>query len=267
MKERFKYVAGILFLLLLAGSCSKDDSSINLFSYQDDISLGKEADDEILKNSGGYLVLDSIQYASAYAHLYRIRNTILNSGKLKYQTLFPWKMRIIRNDTTINAFCLPGGYIYIYTGIIKFLDNEAEFAGILAHEMAHADLRHTTERLTAVYGIDFLLGLILGENPDKLAEIVAGYAEGLGMLAYSRQNEYEADNYAVQYLYVTEYNALSLGDFFQKIENEPRGLTFLSTHPSPEDRLQKIQEKFASLGGVAGQLFPDRYQQFKNSLP
>jgi beta-barrel assembly-enhancing protease len=267
MKKRSKYISGVLLLLLLTASCSKDDSSINVFSYQDDISLGKKADDEILKISSGYIVLDSIQYASAYAHLYRIRNAILNSGKLKYQTLFPWKMRIIRSDTTLNAFCLPGGYIYIYTGIIKFLDNEAEFAGILAHEMAHADNRHTTERLTAVYGLDLLLSFVLGDNPNQLAEIVAGYAEGLGLLAYSRQNEYEADSYAVQYLYVTEYNAPSLGDFFQKMQNEPKGLTFLSTHPSPEDRLQKIQETFASLGGVGGQLFPDRYLQFKNSLP
>jgi Zn-dependent protease with chaperone function len=267
MKKGNKYVAGVLLLLLSAGSCSKDDSNINAFSYQDDISLGGKTDDEIMSNSAGYLVLDSIQYATAYAHLYRIRNAILNSGKLKYQTLFPWKMRIIRSDTTLNAFCLPGGYIYIYTGIIKFLDNEAEFAGILAHEMAHADLRHTTERLTTVYGIDILLSLILGDNPNKLTEIVAGYAEGLGMLAYSRQNEYEADNYAVQYLYVTEYNAPSLGVFFQKMQNEPKGLTFLSTHPSPEDRIQRIQETFASLGGVPGELFPYRYLQFKNSLP
>jgi predicted Zn-dependent protease len=267
MKKRKKYIAGVLLFLLLAGACSKGDSNINVFSYQDDISLGGKADEEIMKNSGGYLVLDSIQYATAYEHLYRIRNTILNSGKLKYQTLFPWKMRIIRSDTTINAFCLPGGYIYIYTGIIKFLDNEAEFAGILAHEMAHADNRHTTERLTTVYGIDLLLSFILGDNPNQLAEIVTGYAEGLGMLAYSRQNEYEADNYAVQYLYVTEYNAPSLGDFFQKMQNEPRGLTFLNTHPSPEDRLQKIQETFASLGGVPGEFFTDRYLEFKNSLP
>jgi beta-barrel assembly-enhancing protease len=267
MRTKQRLISGIFFLLLIISSCSKDDNSINIFSVSDDISLGKQADDEILGKPAVYPLLDSVQYASAYAHLYRIRNAILNSGKLNYSTGFPWKMRIIRNDTVNNAFCLPGGYIYVYTGIIKFLDNEAEFAGVLAHEMAHADRRHTTDRLTTVYGIDLLLSLILGNNPNQLAEIIAGYAEGLGMLAYSRQNEYEADNYAVQYLYVTEYNAPSLGDFFQKMQNEPQGLVFLSTHPSPSDRLQKIQEEFTALGGVPGQLFAARYLQFKNSLP
>jgi beta-barrel assembly-enhancing protease len=267
MQKRKIFIPVIFSLLLMISSCSKVNNSINIFTANDDISLGENADKEILSNSPEFFLLDTIQYATAYEHLYRIRNTILNSGKLTYQTKFPWKMRIIRNDTVLNAFCLPGGYIYVYTGIIKFLDNEAEFAGILAHEMAHADRRHTTEQLTTKYGIDLLLSLVLGENPNKLAEIVTGYAEGLGMLAYSRQNEYEADKYAVDYTYVTEYNASSIGDFFQKMENEPRGLTFLSTHPSPEDRLQKIQEEFAALGGVPGQLFPERYLLFKNSLP
>lgn len=267
MKTKIIYLSEVVLLFFLITSCTKDDSSINIFTADDDIELGKQSDNELLSKPGEFPLLDSVQYATAYAHLYRVRNAILNSGKLNYQSRFPWKMRIIRNDTVVNAFCLPGGYIYIYTGIIKFLDNEAQFAGVLAHEMAHADRRHTTDRLTAVYGVDFLLSLVLGSNPNKLAEILAGYAEGLGVLAYSRQNEYEADKYAVQYLYVTDYHAPSLGDFFQKMQNEPQGLVFLSTHPSPEDRLQKIQETFVSLGGVPGELFPDRYVQFKNSLP
>jgi beta-barrel assembly-enhancing protease len=260
--------AGILILLVvLSGSCSKNDKSINIFSVEDDISLGARFDQEIMAKPAEYPVLDSVQFKNAYAHLYRIRNTVLASGKLNYTTRFPWKCKIIRNDTIINAFCVPGGYMYFYTGIIKLLDNEAQFAGVMAHEMVHADRRHTTDLLTIQYGIDILLGLVLGNNPDQLATIVTDLALGLGNLAYSRQNEYEADKYAVIYLYPTEYNASSLGDFFVKMSSQPRPPAFLSTHPSPEDRLQKITEEFNALGGHAGGLFPERYLEFKQSIP
>jgi predicted Zn-dependent protease len=157
--------------------------------------------------------------------------------------------------------------MYFYTGIIKFLDNEAQFAGVMAHEMAHADRRHTTEQLTTQYGIDLLLGIILGNNEDQLTAILTDYAKGLGMLAYSRQMEYEADKYAVGYIYPTEYDASCLGDFFQKMQEQPHPPAFLSTHPSPEDRLDRILEEFNALGGVHGQKFESRYQEFINSLP
>ncbi|MDP4281444.1 MAG: M48 family metalloprotease [Bacteroidota bacterium] len=259
----------LLAVILATGlnSCSKSDKSINIFSVDDDITLGEQIDKQITSDPATYPILDSVQYATAYSHLYRIRNTILKSGQLTYANRFAWKCRIIHSDTTVNAFCVSGGNIYVYSGIIKFLDNEAEFAGVLAHEMAHADRRHTTDMLTVKYGVDLLLGLLLGNNPDKLSELAANLAEGLGSLAYSRQNEYEADKYAVHYLYATSYDAASLGDFFTKINGESQALIFLSTHPSPADRLEKINAEFQLLGGAHGQVYADRYQQFKASLP
>jgi predicted Zn-dependent protease len=256
-----------LAALLAFSGCSKSDSVINLFTLDDDITLGQNADAQIRKNPQLYQVLDSAQYAAAYQHLYRIRNTILASGKVKYATTFPWRWTILHNDTVVNAFCLPGGYMYVYTGLIKFLDNEAQFAGVMGHEMAHADLRHTTDQLTVTYGLNLLLDLVLGNNQNQLEQIVTDLATGLGTLAYTREQEYMADKYSVIYLYPTEYDASGIGDFFVKIEGEPRPPTFLSDHPSPEDRLQKINEEFQALGGVHGGTFIERYAQFKSSLP
>ncbi|MCX6245038.1 MAG: M48 family metalloprotease [Bacteroidetes bacterium] len=259
-------IAGIF---LIMGACSKSDNPIpiTIFSVNDDIAMGLQMDQEITGDPAHYPVLDSVSYASAYAHLYQIRNTILASGKLQYANTFEWKIRIIRDDSVVNAFCIPGGNIYIYTGIIKFLDNEAEFAGVLAHEMAHADLRHTSQQLTLIYGESLLLNLILGNNPSELAQIIANLAAGLGNLAYSRTHEYKADEYAVKYLYPTKYDAASLGDFFIKMEGAPTPPVFLSSHPSPEDRLDKINQTFNSLGGVHGGTFETDYQQFKGLLP
>lgn len=270
-----KTMLNTMRLLLLTGltlwmaACTKDGDPvpITIFSLSDDIALGKQIDQEIMSKPGEYPVLDSATYKAAYEHLYRVRNTLLASGKLSYAGTFQWKCRIIHNDSIINAFCVPGGNLYFYTGLIRFLDNEAQFAGIMAHEMAHADRRHTSQQMTVQYGEAFLLGLILGNNPSQLAQIIADLALGLGNLAYSREHEYSADSYAVKYLYVTEYDAASVGAFFEKMAGEPYPPVFLSTHPSPPDRLEKINEVFQSLGGVHGQYFPDRYQQFKTSLP
>jgi predicted Zn-dependent protease len=137
----------------------------------------------------------------------------------------------------------------------------------MAHEMVHADRRHTTDQLTIVYGLELLLQLVLGNNPSELAELAAALAGNLGLLAYSRSNEYTADKYAVRYLYPSEYDAASLGDFFVILQNQPHPPAFLSTHPSPEDRLEKIQEEFMALGGVHGEIFVERYSTFKNTLP
>ena len=258
----------IVGIFLIMGACSKDSSiPLTIFTVDDDIAMGHQMDQEISSNPAEYPVLDSVQYAAAYAHLYGIRNTILASGKLKYASTFQWKLRIIQDDSTVNAFCIPAGYIYVYTGIIKVLDNEAQFAGVLAHEMAHADLRHTSQQLTLVYGESLLLSLILGNDPSQLAQIIANLAQGLGNLAYSRNHEYAADSYAVKYLYPTKYDAASLGDFFVKMESQPTPPVFLSSHPSPEDRLAKITETFNSLGGVHGGTFVTEYQQFKSLLP
>ena len=256
----------LLFAVIVLPGCSKDDSSINIFSVDDDIALGQQGDQQIRSDPAAYPILDSLQDPAAYQHLYRVRNAILASGKLTYANRFAWRCTIIKNDTVQNAFCMPGGYMYVYTGIIKFLDNEAEFAGVMAHEMAHADRRHSTDQLTVTYGLDLLLGIVTGSNTGQLVEIIADLAAGLGTLAFSRLDENEADKYAVRYLYATEYDAASLGDFFIKIEAEPQPPTFLSTHPSPENRLQNITDEFNSLGGVHGQTFPDRYAQFKASF-
>lgn len=253
--------------LLSWSSCSKDDPSINIFSIEDDIALGQQVNMEIAKNPQEFPILDPQKYATAYEHLIRIRNNILASGKVKYANTFQWNVKIIQRDDVVNAFCLPGGDMYFYTGLIKFLDNEAQLAGVMAHEMAHADRRHSTDMLTRTYGFQVLAGLILGNNANVAEQIATELALGLGSLAFSRSNEYEADEYAVKFLYPTEYDAASLGDFFKKMEGAPHPPAFLSTHPSPEDRLQKINEHFQALGGVHGKTFPERYSELKSSLP
>ncbi|MCF8335443.1 MAG: M48 family metalloprotease [Bacteroidales bacterium] len=266
-------VSILLFILLAAGigiftSCN-DDDGLNIFTLEEDRQFGRDFDQEI-RNNDEFDVLDEAQYSSAYGHLNRIKNDLLGSDDLNHREDFDWKARIIKNDTVLNAFAVPGGYMYFYTGLIRYLDNEAQFAGVMAHEMAHVDKRHTTQRMTKIYGFQFLTGLLLGEDPDKWAEIAADLALGLGQLQFSRNDEYEADEFAVKYTADTDLYPKGVAGFFIKLEDEenrPKIPEFLSTHPSPDNRIEQIDAVWKDIDSPTGDKSPERYREFKNALP
>lgn len=236
------------------------DGGFNLFTIQQDIDLGKQVAAEIESNPAEYPILDSASNVAAYAYIYNIRNTILNSGKVKYKNEFVWRFRIIDDSKTLNAFCTPGGYIYIYTGIIKFLDNEAELAGVIGHEMAHADLRHSTRQMTKLYGVQILINATLGER-EAIKQITAG----LIGLKFSREHETEADRMSVEYLCGTPYQADGGAGFFEKIEAMGGGKQpeFISTHPSPDNRIENYK-KWAKDSNCQGtENYQMRYDEFK----
>lgn len=270
MNKSQKFLLAVL-LTAITGffTACDDDGGLNIFTLEQDKQFGEDFDQEILNNDD-YNVVDENQYASAYEYLWRIRDNLLESDDLNHTEDFVWKVRIIKNDTIMNAFAVPGGYLYFYTGLIKYLDDEAQFAGVTAHEMTHSDKRHTTKRMTKLYGLQFLTGLILGENPDQWAKIAAELALGLGNLQFSRTDEYEADEFAVKYTADTELYPKGVAGFFMKLadeENRPKPPEFLSTHPSPENRIEKIDEVWKEIGSPPGEKFSQRYQEFINDLP
>ncbi len=263
-KFKIHIVTLIFSTVFVTNSCS-EGGGINIFSVQDDIDLGAQIADEIASDPATYPILDKTTYSEAYALVTDIRDRILDGGEVAHQSDFVWEINIINDDDIVNAFATPGGYIYIYTGLIHYLDNEAQLAGVMGHEMAHADLRHTTDQLTQAYGISFLLGVLLGEDPGVIADIAAS----LTSLAFSREDETQADEYSVIYLCPTEYYAPASAGFFEKVEAEggAQPPEFLSTHPNPDDRIANIYGKAAELGCTGDDLFEERYQELLDALP
>jgi predicted Zn-dependent protease len=263
----------LLLLISVSGSYNSCDKNKNvvLFTVQDDLKLGQQVAGQIDSDTLQYPVLSESKYPGAYNHMRRIVNTILNSGKIKYRDEFAWEVKIIHNDSVMNAFCTPGGYIYVYTGIIKYLDNEDELAGVLGHEMGHADLRHGSRQLQNQYGINYMLDLILGNNPNQLEQVAGQIAGSLVGLKYSRTYESEADNNSVLYLSGTSYACNGASGFFKKLRDSGQcnstQLIWLSTHPAPCDRIDAIDAKAIALGCKTEYLNPPSYQDFKNSLP
>ncbi len=188
----------------------------------------------------------------------------MNSGNVKNKDKFIWRLRIIKDDSTLNAFCTPGGYIYVYTGIMKYLDNEAQLAGVLGHEIAHADFRHSTRQMTKIYGVQTLLAIVAG-NRQMLSQV----ATGLVGLKFSREHETEADKGSVSYLCPTQYPGAAGAGFFEKIiaGGSSKQPEFLSTHPSPDGRVEAFKNYAIELACGGQTTFETEYKAILAKLP
>ncbi|MCC6702608.1 MAG: M48 family metalloprotease [Fluviicola sp.] len=266
--KRIAFVSMLLLsLTTLISNCkgSKElGSGINLFTIEQDRELGAQVAAEIDGNPQEYPLLDSTQYKEVYGYLYKIRNTILNSGNVKNKDNFQWRLRIIHDDSTLNAFCTPGGYIYVYTGILKYLDNEAQLAGVLGHEIAHADFRHSTRQMTKLYGVQTLVSILAG-NRQLLSQITTSIVG----LKFSREHESEADKGSVTYLCPTAYQADGGAGFFEKITAAGGSRTpeFLSTHPSPEGRIEAFHNYKYEMGCQGSANYAAEYKSIVAKLP
>lgn len=263
--------------LLLVGLSVIYSCGANIFTIEDDVQMGKELDAEIRNDPANYPIMRGHEEVREYVRGIG-RDIITKSNYVKYEKVFPYKFDVIHDDSTVNAFCIPGGYIYVYTGLIRYLDNEAALAGVIGHEIAHAERRHMSQRLTSYYGVSFVLSLVLGNNPNELAEIFANLAVGIGFLANSRSDETEADDYSIKYLRSTEYYPGGILNFFTRIteEQKKKGQTpgdlemLLSTHPLPADRIENAKEQLKKIRPAPDSskgLFKDRYDRIKTLLP
>lgn len=276
-----KITISIFAILLITASCSKESGPTSdkcagkyapstvtnlLISLDQDKQMGLATVSEIEKNPTEYPILDSASYPVAYKNIYRITKNILDSGGVYYKDEFAWRVKIIKKDDVLNAFCTPGGYIYVYTGLIKYLDNETQLAGVMGHEIAHADKRHSAGQMVEQYGASALIGVLTGGNQGALTTL----ANTLLGLSFSRSDETEADKFSVKYLNGTSYDARGAKYFFEKlIASGQSGSTpaFLSTHPNPATRVADITAVWECYGSKVGQTFDAQYMAFKASLP
>ncbi len=258
----------IILLLALASATGLWNCGVvqdfNLFSIQDDMQLGKQFSQEIANNPKQYPVLSESNNREAYSYVKGITQKILKSGKVPHANDFAWQVKIINDDKTLNAFAVPGGYLYVYTGLIKYLDSEDQLAGVMGHEIAHAAERHSTEQMTKIYGLDAVRQIITGkQDPGVVEQILLG----LSSMKFSRAHETEADESSVLYLCGTSYNAAGAAGFFKKISgkggNPPE---FLSTHPNPGNRIKNIETKAQSLGCRGSQTNKSDYARLKKLL-
>jgi hypothetical protein len=169
---------------------------------------------------------------------------------------YPYQYKCV-NDTAVNAFALPGGYIYINRGAIEAADTEAQLAGVMAHETSHVALRHGTNQATKeqLTSVPFaILGGMVGGNSagGLLAQLAGSFSLNSILLKYSRTDESQADIMGTQILYDTGYDPRAMAQFFEKLSAETKGkqpAQFFSDHPNPGNRVERVDQEVDLLGG------------------
>ncbi|MCH2046108.1 MAG: M48 family metalloprotease [Saprospiraceae bacterium] len=246
MKKIMLIVAGLsLFISGCGFFGSGSGRGMNVFSVTQDKQLGAQLKDQIASNPSEYKILPYSGNERLYNFLYEMRDEILKSDEVKFKTEFNWELYIIDDKETLNAFCAPGGYMYVYTGLMLYLDKADHLAGVIGHEIAHADQRHSTQQMTKAYGLEAVSAIVTGGKSSRLAEMV----KGLTSLSFSRTHEKDADDHSVDYLCDTKYAANGAAAFFEKLiaQGGSRTPAFLSTHPNPGNRVQAIKNRAQEL--------------------
>ena len=162
-----------------------------------------------------------------------------------------WDFAIVQ-DSSVNAFNLPGGLVYVHSGLIAEADTLSELAGVLAHEIGHGSARHGTQLMTRAYGYNAIAGLLLGRNPSQGKQIAAQLL-GTGILTnYSRSAELEADRLGVHYTHAAGYDPEGMVGFYGEMldmrKRRPSKVEqFFSSHPLTEERIRQIQAEASRL--------------------
>ncbi len=235
----------------------------NIFNPQQDVEIGKE----VSKQAEQQLVLLNDKRVDGY--LDRLGHKLASKAPGEK---YPYQFRGV-NDASINAFALPGGYLYINRGTIEAADNEAQLAGVIGHEIGHAAMRHGTNQMTKATAMQLpltLLGGVVGSNSivGLLSQLGANFGAQSLLLKYSRDAERQADIIGTQILYDNNYNPQQMAQFFMKLEEESkksgaRPIQFFSSHPSPENRVTAVNDEVAKMGGHAGS-YQDNTTEFRD---
>lgn len=202
----------------------------------------------------------------------RLGNRLVRAAKARGEVPegIDFAFHVIDDDKQVNAFAIPGGDIYVYSGLLKAAESEAEVAGVLAHEVSHVTERHVAERLVASYGLSALAALALGENPNLLAQL-ATQVVGTGvLLKYSRDQESEADATAIPFLVRAGYNPDGLVTFFERMAEDagevPGALQLLQSHPAPRTRVQQTKALILTIDDKPTYVGEREYARFKRGV-
>jgi predicted Zn-dependent protease len=213
---------------------------INFYSLEKEIALGKQLAEEVTRQSK---VVNEPLIAE---YVNRLGQNLARNSDAKV----PFSFQVIEGEEP-NAFAFPGGFVFVYTGLIKLADEEDEFAGAVAHEIAHVAARHMTRQATKSQIANLAtipLSVLFGGIAGIAARQGAGVAIPTMFLKFSRADESEADYLGTQYMYAAGYDPTGAVSIFEKIESlskaKPGVMAHIfSTHPMDADRIQKTQKE------------------------
>jgi len=239
-----------LSLLLIASASVAQNKprqlkpGFNLFSKEQDVQVGKEAAAEVEKQ------MEIVKNDQLQAYVRKLGTRLWSQPEADK---YPYEIRAV-NESAINAFALPGGQMFVHTGLITAADNEGQLAGVLAHEISHVALRHGTNQVSKANLIQLpamLAGSLAGQSIwGQLTQLGIGIGANSLLLKYSRNAERDADLLGTRILAKAGYDPVEMARFFEKLEAESgsgRGLQFFSSHPNPGNRVKAVQAEIQLL--------------------
>ena len=266
----FKPLVITLMALVLGTGCAaqriraEKAAAKALISDQDESKLGLQVKQELEKEGVKY-----VSDAVVTGYVQQITNRILPFAR-KDRPGVKWNVYTIDDPKTVNAFATPGGHLYVYSGLILAADNEAELAGVMAHEAGHVVGRHSARQMVNAYGLQAVTTMALGKNPRMVKQLASNLAATGVLRAHGRSEETEADDYGVRYSSAAGYDPKGLMTFFQKLGAQegktPALMAWMSTHPTSADRVQHIKEQIAKKRLRGGDLGAERLAPIKKRL-
>lgn len=230
---------------LLAGACSSKTAAELLISADQENKLGAQLKAQL---EMGTAEENPIQYLTAPAdvrtYVLGLAEKVVALGRME-RPEFDWKVEVINDPTQVNAFATPGGYLYVFTGLILAAENEAEVIGVMGHEVGHVLARHFARRLVQTYGLQALISIGLGEDQKGLATLAATLLAQGYLLSHSREAETESDEYGARLMSQAGYDPNALGTFFSKLammQGSVGVLKYLMGHPPAADREAHIRD-------------------------
>ncbi|MBL7203173.1 MAG: M48 family metalloprotease [Desulfobacteraceae bacterium] len=235
------FVLGLIFSLV---SCAANpvtgQPQLMLLSEGEEIQLGRQTDAQIVEDYGTYQDQTLITYMDGVGR---------KMARLSHRPDLPYQFKIL-DTPAVNAFAVPGGYVYLTRGILANLNSEAELAGVMGHEIGHITARHSAQQYSKAQLAQITLGsaMILSETFRGFAGL-AQLGVGMLFLSFSRDDEREADDLGVEYSSKAGYDATHMALFFETLERmQPKsdrsGLPeWFSTHPNPDDRIGAVQRR------------------------
>jgi hypothetical protein len=261
-QKRAKAAGTVILLALCAAGNARAElrqlrPGFNLFTREQDVQLGREAETEIARQAPLVHNPELDRYLNVLLRKLeqsRYARSLGDDGERA--RMFPFQIRVVA-DKNINAFSLPGGPIFVNTAAIVAAENEAQLAGVIAHEMSHIVLRHPTNQASKrnLVALPALLASALVGNSllGQLAQIGIGFTLNSTLLKFSRTDEAEADYNGAEMMADAGYNPMELARFFEHLEAKTgqRGglIQFLSDHPNPGNRAEAIAQEMRELPG------------------
>jgi predicted Zn-dependent protease len=243
MKAKIIFLLLVPVLLLSLGCATNPitgESQLMLFSEEQDIELGRSYAPEVEKEMGG-----KIQNLTLQNYIDGVGRKVAGVSHKPY---FDYHYTALE-DKSVNAFALPGGYIFITRGMLEKLENEAQLAAIFGHETVHVVARHSSAQISREIGIEIALSAVSSKAPAGAMQ-VADITRQIVGLGYSRGQEKQADLTGLDYMVKAGYDPHAMVETMQMLEAESQGgqIEFLSTHPSPENRVQYIAQTIINRG-------------------